>query len=508
MSTIHINRCFDELAPQLLVQLSQCVPAECAVEVCVDTLAADRSAASWRVAFSCSDRSQAWITGQSLSDQQGIVTALIQSVLREMACQSQLSESQKFLQDYAIQVTNDFEVLTWLRNLAEQFEFCDVRNTMEEVAQCVLPSLRRILGAAAIEYVPPISAGGEAIADPPVRVCDGETVLTQSECQELAVRFGTDSRTVVVLNSSRLNGFESHYSNLRHCLIARLGNKPEQFGWILVLNRDGDRLQGMTEADLQLGTDEFGTFEAGLLQSAVTLFMTHGRNLALVHEKDTLLIGAIRSLIIAIDAKDAYTFGHSDRVAMIAKRLALQMGIGHRGCQEIYMTGLLHDIGKIGVPDAILGKPGKLTDEEFDQIKQHPLFGYRILSHLEQLSFALDGVLHHHEYYDGTGYPHRLQGEDIPLFGRILAVSDAYDAMTSDRPYRKGMSTERAEQILRDGAGTQWDPVVVDAFMASLDDIHFIRQRYDETHLSHGMLPAFESWTPSGLTTGFALLTS
>ena len=137
---------------------------------------------------------------------------------------------------------------------------------------------------------------------------------------------------------------------------------------------------------------------------------------------ELLLIGVIRTLVNAIDAKDAYTCGHSDRVARIAMRLAAELGLDHQSCLQVYMTGLLHDIGKIGVPDAILCKPGKLTDEEFAIVKRHPAIGYQILKHLEQLSYVLPGVLHHHEAVTGTGYPLGLAGESIPLAARILAV--------------------------------------------------------------------------------------
>src|ERR1051326_993625 len=137
-------------------------------------------------------------------------------------------------------------------------------------------------------------------------------------------------------------------------------------------------------------------------------------------------------------------------------------------CEQIYMTGLLHDIGKIGVRDAVLLKPGKLTDEEFAEIKKHPQIGHSIVKNLAPLRCALPGILHHHESYDGSGYPHKLAAEDIPLYGRILAVADAYDAMTSSRPYRPGMPPERAEDILRNGAARQWDPGMVAAFLRAI----------------------------------------
>jgi HD-GYP domain-containing protein (c-di-GMP phosphodiesterase class II) len=181
------------------------------------------------------------------------------------------------------------------------------------------------------------------------------------------------------------------------------------------------------------------------------------------------MTGIVRAIINAIDAKDQYTCGHSDRVAAYAKCIAERLGEDPEECERIYMAGLLHDVGKIGVPDSILGKPGKLTDEEYAVVKKHPEIGYSILKHLKQLDYVLPGVLHHHEAIDGSGYPAGLIGDSIPFAGRLLAVADAYDAMTSDRPYRRGMPTERAESILQSEAGTTWDARIVAALMECLE---------------------------------------
>ena len=193
------------------------------------------------------------------------------------------------------------------------------------------------------------------------------------------------------------------------------------------------------------------------MSTAANLLASHAKNVQFLDAQDALLIGIIRSIVNAIDAKDPYTCGHSDRVANIAKAIAQRVGVDSFECERIYMAGLLHDVGKIGIPDAILSKPGKLTDEEYDIVKKHPEIGYTILKNLGQLQYVLPGVLHHHEAIDGSGYPAGLKGEMIPLVGRILAVADAYDAMTSTRPYRDGMPSEKAESILREGAGKTWD---------------------------------------------------
>jgi HD-GYP domain-containing protein (c-di-GMP phosphodiesterase class II) len=224
---------------------------------------------------------------------------------------------------------------------------------------------------------------------------------------------------------------------VRNCILTRLAKGSRQFGWLVALNKQPPETAEPARAPVAAGllSDwEFGTLEAGLLNAAAIMLATHANNNDSFRQIEQLLVGVIRALVNAIDARDAYTFGHSDRVASMAKRIGRQMGLSTVEQDRIYMAGLLHDVGKIGVPDHVLGKPGKLTEEEFALIKRHPEIGFSILRHLQQLHSVLPGVMHHHESFDGSGYPHRLAGMDIPLLARILAVADAYDAMTSTRP--------------------------------------------------------------------------
>jgi putative nucleotidyltransferase with HDIG domain len=207
------------------------------------------------------------------------------------------------------------------------------------------------------------------------------------------------------------------------------------------------------------------------LESVCTILGVHRSNTQLVHRQADLFAASVHALISAIDAKDRYTHGHSERVAQVAKCLAEQLHLPKTDVNTIYLGGLLHDIGKIGVDDVVLNKPGALTPDEYDQIKQHPQLGYDILRGVRQLERILPIVLYHHEAWDGSGYPHGLKGEETPLLARITAVADAFDAMSSDRPYRRGMPDEKLDSILREGAGRQWDPQVVDAFFAIREQI-------------------------------------
>ena len=195
------------------------------------------------------------------------------------------------------------------------------------------------------------------------------------------------------------------------------------------------------------------------------------RNIDLYREHNDLLFSFVRSLVSTLDAKDPYTRGHSERVALIGRRLGAELGLPEEELKTIHLSGLLHDIGKIGVNESILRKNGPLNDDEFQQIQRHPMIGFNILSGLKNLRHVLPGVRSHHENVDGSGYPDQLAGDDIPLLARILAVADGYDAMGSDRPYRKGMPIEKIEAIFSRGSGRQWDSAVIDAYFRCRTDV-------------------------------------
>ncbi|SFB34932.1 HD domain-containing protein [Cohnella sp. OV330] len=173
------------------------------------------------------------------------------------------------------------------------------------------------------------------------------------------------------------------------------------------------------------------------------------------------------TLAKALDSRDHYTADHSDSVAYYSKKIAEEMNMSKLACERIYIGGILHDIGKIGVPEHILLKPSRLTDEEFEIIKQHPLTGYAMLNHISHLkrSGILDMILHHHERFDGRGYPSRIGHSNIPIAARIMAVADTFDAMTSRRVYRGELDISFAIEEIRKHAGTQFDPDVVKAFL-------------------------------------------
>jgi len=215
------------------------------------------------------------------------------------------------------------------------------------------------------------------------------------------------------------------------------------------------------------------------------------KQLALKNEElSTAYIQTIRALAEAIDAKDHYTRGHSERVAVYASRIAWQMNLRKELIERVYFAGLLHDVGKIGVPDAIIAKPSRLTPEEYIEIQKHPEIGAKILEPVEFLRHIVPCVRHHHEWFDGcnSGYPLRLAGDQIPQPSRVILVADTVEAMTSDRPYRKALPIDVVVRELHKYSGSQFDPVCVDACLKLLEDEGEIFVERDQQFDIHAFL--------------------
>ncbi|WP_035767979.1 HD-GYP domain-containing protein [Butyrivibrio sp. NC2002] len=187
-------------------------------------------------------------------------------------------------------------------------------------------------------------------------------------------------------------------------------------------------------------------------------------------EIEGMSLHVVQTLADAIDAKDAYTKGHSGRVADYSREIARRAGFSEERQEEIYMMGLLHDVGKIGVPDAVINKSGRLTDEEFEKVKTHPERGAKILKNIEEMPKLFIGARWHHERFDGSGYPDGLTGAEIPEEARIIAVADAYDAMTSNRSYRGVIPQDVVKEELEKGCGTQFDPQFAKIMLRIVDE--------------------------------------
>lgn len=234
------------------------------------------------------------------------------------------------------------------------------------------------------------------------------------------------------------------------------------------LSRIRERLRQIGEGDFKKdfkieSRDELGRIGDGIQEMALNLARLYA-------EQEALFLETILSLAEAIDARDPYTRGHSDRVSQYALKTAQTMGLSEKESREIYYAAILHDIGKIGIREDVLNFKGPLDQEKFDHMKAHPEIGARILGVVKGFEKIRLMVRAHHEYYDGTGYPDGLEDQEIILGARIIAVADAYDAVTTDRPYRAAWEMEKALQFIREKAGSQFDPQVASIFVSALED--------------------------------------
>jgi HD-GYP domain-containing protein (c-di-GMP phosphodiesterase class II) len=233
------------------------------------------------------------------------------------------------------------------------------------------------------------------------------------------------------------------------------------------------RLDDQTDMVLAIRPPEAAEFTSGDMLMIESILAFGGQIItnAEIHERlRRMSLESTRALVAAIDKKDHYTSGHSERVGHLARLTGQRLGVPRDELQILEMSGLLHDVGKIGVPEEILCKPGQLTTEEFAVIQKHPVMGYEILKPIASFTAVLDGVLYHHENADGSGYPKGLAGAAIPLFARIIHVADVFDALTSNRSYRAAFSLEQAQQIIAEEAGTKLDPEVAAVFLELLQE--------------------------------------
>jgi HD-GYP domain-containing protein (c-di-GMP phosphodiesterase class II) len=394
------------------------------------------------------------------------------------------------------QVSDDFEELTFLRSMAEKLGLGDSTHTIEQLVKGSLPDLGKSAHAEEVHFIQNTPQQLRLLAS-----WRADPIQQRPLHENIVLQLMDSLRQTAESQPAIKNGIDLTDPNraipgVRDYIAVPVLKSDVAIGWFLAINRKSEchEDEAPEYPEWRLNQHEFGTSEASLLSTAAAMTASHANNLSLFNERETLLVNVVRTLVSAVEAKDQYTCGHSERVAIYAKRLAEQSGYSKKDCELFYLTGLLHDIGKIAINDAILNKPDRLTDEEFAEIQRHPEEGWKILHELEQLTYVLPGVLHHHERFDGKGYPDGLSGLDIPLDGRILAVADAYDAMTSNRAYRTGMPHEKAMEILRDGAGTQWDPEAVEAFMKIEQDIISMRENYtprDKPHRQPTQAPPF-----------------
>lgn len=408
-------------------------------------------------------KTQAWISRQNVWSPDallrlaGAVQAQVDAELRAAALQQEVDKLSHNLASTYEEICLLHGVTQNLRIRSDEQALCSL--VLRWLLEC-LPTL-----GAAIQLLPVAKEGQITYKarTQPVLYTAGECPLNNGQFSQLIDALHLEAGCgPLVVNPPVTDAATWQFPAVRQLIVVPMAESERVLGWLAIFNHRDD--------------GEFGTVEASLLNSIGAMLGIHSSNRDLYRQQSEFLASVVRALTSAIDAKDQYTCGHSDRVARISVRLAKELGCDAEMLHTLYMAGLLHDIGKIGIDDAVLRKPGKLTEAEFEHIKQHPELGYRILADIKQLADVLPAVLHHHEQWDGRGYPFRLSGEQIPLIARIVAVADAYDAMTSDRPYRKGMPVERVEELFRQGAGKQWDAEVIRAYFSARADIRRIAQ--------------------------------
>lgn len=287
----------------------------------------------------------------------------------------------------------------------------------------------------------------------------GYEVVTASNGEEALVVVEKESPDLILIDAMmpKMDGFEA---------CARLKSREETRLIPVVLITPVQETEYKIRG-FEAGVDDFvhrPINSVELLARVRCLVRTKRLNDELVNVENIIL-----ALATAIEAKDPYTEGHVDRVASYALSLGREAGLAPWELQLLRKAAILHDVGKIGVEESILLKPGPLSEQEFNQVKRHTIIGEKICRPLGQDRLILEVIRHHHERYDGKGYPDQLTGENIPIAARIMAVVDAYDALTSDRPYRSRLSQEQALQILKQEAGKQFDPEIAMAFVSMLE---------------------------------------
>lgn len=364
------------------------------------------------------------------------------------------------------QVMQDFEELSLIRTLASSLE---LPQTAEDTDAFVLASLMPLVGGVGAVSISAVLVedSGDTKRKP---LWTGTQVVEDEDIFNLIGQHTEELGQQPIVRNRDTGDGHCGAPGLNEFVMVECSSEGRLHGWVIACNRVQDDIDDVPWA--QLG---FTTVQASLMETATNQLAAQLNNIRLLRQKEELFTDVIRALVNAVEARDPYTCGHSERVASFARCLASKIGFTPVESERIYLTGLLHDVGKIAIPDGVLQKPNRLNEEERAIIETHTDSGWRILQELEALQDILPGVLYHHEHWNGKGYPDRLAGDNIPIDGRILAVCDAFDAMTSDRPYRKGMSIDRAMSILTDGAGEFWDPNLIRVFQHHLEEIDEIR---------------------------------
>ncbi len=364
--------------------------------------------------------------------------------------------SQKESEEMAAELTQSFEDLHLYSRIATQIKTLQFSSTMlRELIEEILETMRMDIAFAVLPERKEYN----------VFLCKGNRSLEEGAPQRTFVENLINSippsdpsgeKNYFVLNDSQtsLSHKDLHPDRYRF-LAVKMQHKELLYGWLGLVSFDFGEI--------------FRRSELRLLSSMAEQVAVVIANTDLYRDLERFVINVVKSLVHAIEAKDVYTRGHSERVNRYCMMMAERLNLRGQARKDLGWAAILHDVGKIGIPEKILNKTDRLDDQEYEVIKKHPAKGYEILKPIEQLSAALPAILHHHERYDGHGYPMGLKGDGIPFPARVIAVADTFDAITTDRAYRAGASAERAFEIMAEVAGTQLDPGLIETFRRSYE---------------------------------------
>lgn len=397
----------------------------------------------------------------TLDDTERLIDLLVKVFGREHA----LRVAEEELVGLSENLSRTYEELSFVYRISGTMKLTNEPHAFlrEDVCEELL-EVMNVQYAAAIVYPHPPGSGETEIVSAGDLDVDAEQVK-RLVADEIVPQFSDEVRSIV--ENHFVGGSRNNLPDEIDRLIAvPLVGDGEPIGVLLVINKIDDEFNSI---DLKL---------LGAIGNQAVVFLKNHR---LYADMQDLLMGVLESLTASIDAKDPYTCGHSLRVARISERLAQEMGYPPDRVRQIYLAGLLHDVGKIGVPESVLCKPGRLTEQEYAHIKRHPAVAARILGGIRQLDDVAVAILTHHERLDGRGYPQGLGGEELPMEGRILGLADCFDAMSSDRCYRDALPLSVVVEEIRAHAGTQFDADLVEKLLAMDLEAFLNEMRSDES---------------------------
>jgi len=401
-----------------------------------------------------------------LQDQRIYLAEMLGSLIE---CFESLAKAEDRTDKLGIELTRVYEELVLLHKLSTNMK---VTETDANFLQMACDSLTEVITVEGIAVLLEkcVDEGKQLVVAAGSGLIDMEPQLAATIYSRLVTEVGEGHDALV--DSEVLGSFKYEWpAGIRNIIVVPLFGKDSNESPYMHQEERAHYIAGLMVAVNAKSKEDFDSTDIQLFNSVASgcaVFVENGR---LFNDLSELFFGSLRALTDSIDAKDGYTHGHSERVAFVSKWIAeglvAQGVLTPEQVNQVHLAGLLHDIGKIGVDDRVLRKNGPLSEEEMNCIRKHPLIGAGILRGIKQMQEIVPGVLHHHEREDGTGYPHGLQGDEIPILGKIVGLADSFDAITSRRSYREARNMEQAIAEIRRCAGTQFDKQIAAAFLES-----------------------------------------